>query len=180
MKRFLFALLGIIVPTMVFCAQEASYLIGPSDQLDISVWGEETLSRQVTVRSDGFISLPLVGDLMAAEKTPPQLQKEIETILSKYIKEPHAAVIVREPRSKRFYVQGQVNQPGEYILDRGMTIAQVITRAGGFNQWADSGSIVILRNQAAGQQRLVVNYNKVIKGTTENVMIMPGDTVIVP
>ncbi|HOW99495.1 MAG TPA: polysaccharide biosynthesis/export family protein [Deltaproteobacteria bacterium] len=180
MKRFLFALLGIIVPTMVFCAQEASYLIGPSDQLDISVWGEETLSRQVTVRSDGFISLPLVGDLMAAEKTPPQLQKEIETILSKYIKEPHAAVIVREPRSKRFYVQGQVNQPGEYILDRGMTIAQVITRAGGFNQWADSGSIVILRNQASGQQRLVVNYNKVIKGTTENVMIMPGDTVIVP
>lgn len=180
MKKFLFAMLGIIIPTIVLCAQEASYVIGPSDQLDINVWGEETLSRQIMVRSDGFISLPLVGDLMAAEKTPPQLQKEIETILSKYIKEPHCAVIVREPKSKRFYVQGQVNQPGEYILDRAMTIAQVITRAGGFNQWADSGNIVILRNLKGGPSRLVVDYNKVIKGARENIMILPGDTVIVP
>jgi polysaccharide biosynthesis/export protein len=180
MKKFLFAMLGIIIPTMVFCAQEASYLIGPSDQLDITVWGEETLSRQVMVRSDGFISMPLVGDLMAADKTPPQLQKEIETILKKFIKEPHVAVIVKEPRSKRFYVQGQVNQPGEYILDRAMTIAQAITRAGGFNQWADSGSIVVLRALKTGQIRLVVDYSKVIKGSGENIMIMPADTVIVP
>jgi polysaccharide biosynthesis/export protein len=180
MNKFLFVLIGIIIPTMVLCADEATYVIGPSDQLEISVWGEDSLSRQVTVRSDGFISLPLVGDLMAAEKTPPQLQQEIETILAKYIKQPHCAVIVREPKSKRFYVQGQVNTPGEFILDRAMTITQVITRAGGFNQWADPGSIVILRVQKSGPPRILVNYNKVLKGKSENVVVMPGDTVIVP
>jgi polysaccharide biosynthesis/export protein len=180
MKKLLFAVLGIIIPTMVFCAQEASYLIGPSDQLEISVWGEENLSRQVSVRSDGFISLPLVGDLQAEGKTPPQLQREIETILAKFIKQPHAAVIIREPRSKRFYVQGQVNQPGEYILDRAMTITQVVTRAGGFNQWADTGGVIILRSEKDKQVRLYVNYNKVIKGAQENILIQPGDTVIVP
>ncbi|HNY65401.1 MAG TPA: polysaccharide biosynthesis/export family protein [Deltaproteobacteria bacterium] len=179
MKKIVFAMLGVLIPMVLF-ASEASYTIGPSDQLEISVWGEENLSRQVVVRSDGFISLPLVGDLLAEGKTPPQLQREIETILAKYIKQPHAAVIIREPRSKRFYVQGQVNQPGEYILDKAMTITQVITRAGGFNQWADTGGVVVLRNQKEGQVRLPVNYNKIIKGAHENILIQPGDTVIVP
>lgn len=179
MKKILLAMVGILIP-LALMAQEASYLIGPSDQLEISVWGEDNLSRQVTVRSDGYISLPLAGDLQATDKTPPQLQKEIETILAKYIKEPHCAVIIREPRSKRFYVQGQVNTPGEYILDRAMTITQVITRAGGFNQWADTGSIVVLRNEKNEQKRIQVNYAKVLKGKSENIFIQPGDTVIVP
>ncbi|HQI02225.1 MAG TPA: polysaccharide biosynthesis/export family protein, partial [Deltaproteobacteria bacterium] len=152
----------------------------PSDLLEISVWGEDNLSRQLAVRSDGYISLPLAGELMAAEKTPAQLQMEIETILAKYIKEPHCAVIVREPRSKRFYVQGQVAQPGEYILDHDMTLTQVVSRAGGFNQWADTGNIVVLRTENKKQKRINVNYNKIIKGKIDNIVILPGDTVIIP
>lgn len=179
MKNIFLILLGIIIP-LTATAEEASYLIGPSDLLDISVWGEETLSRQVAVRSDGYISLPLAGDLQASEKTPPQLQKEIETILAKYIKEPHCAVIIREPRSKRFYVQGQVNQPGEYVLDRTMTLTQVISRAGGFNQWAETDDIVVLRTEKNEQVRLEVDYDKIIKGKRENIFIQPGDTVVVP
>ncbi len=179
MKNIFLILLGIIIP-LTATAEEASYLIGPSDLLDISVWGEETLSRQVAVRSDGYISLPLAGDLQASEKTPPQLQKEIETILAKYIKEPHCAVIIREPRSKRFYVQGQVNQPGEYVLDRTMTLTQVISRAGGFNQWAETDDIVVLRTEKNEQVRLEVDYDKIIKGKRENILIQPGDTVVVP
>lgn len=179
MKKFFLALIGILIPLVIF-AQEASYLIGPSDLLEISVWGEDNLSRQLAVRSDGYISLPLAGELQAADKTPAQLQKEIEKILAKYVKEPHCAVIVREPRSKRFYVQGQVARPGEYILDRDMTITQVISTAGGFNQWADTGSIVVLRTENKIQKRINVNYNKIIKGKVDNVFIKPGDTVIIP
>jgi len=179
MKNLVAILVGILIP-LTAIAEDASYLIGPSDLLEISVWGEEPLSRQVTVRSDGYISLPLAGDLRASEKTPPQLQKEIEIILAKYIKEPHCAVIIREPRSKRFYVQGQVNQPGEYVLDRTMTLTQVISRAGGFNQWADTGDIVVLRSEKNEQIRIEVDYNKIIKGKRENILIQPGDTVVVP
>lgn len=179
MKNIFLILLCICMPLTV-TAEEASYLIGPSDLLDISVWGEDTLSRQVTVRSDGYISLPLAGDLRATDKTPPQLQKEIEIILAKFIKEPHCAVIIREPRSKRFYIQGQVNTPGEYILDRTMTLTQVISRAGGFNQWADTGSIIVLRTEKNEQIRLEVDYNKIIKGKRENIFIQAGDTVVVP
>ena len=84
MKRFLFVLVGILVP-LVVSAQEAQYLIGESDLLEVSVWGEETLSRQVTVRSDGYISLPLAGDLKAADKTPSQLQGDIESAIAKYV-----------------------------------------------------------------------------------------------
>jgi len=111
--------------------QERPYLIGPSDVLDISVWGEAALSRQVTVRTDGFISLPLVGDIAAVGKSPSQLQKGIENSLMKFIKDPHCAVIVVEPRSKRFYVEGQVVRPGFFLLDQDMNLTQAISLAGG-------------------------------------------------
>jgi polysaccharide export outer membrane protein len=153
MRKCLFVMVGIFLPLVVF-AQDASYLIGPSDILDVSVWGEESLSRQVTVRTDGFISLPLAGDLKASEKTPAELQKDIEAVLSKFIKQPHAAVIVREPRSKRFYVMGEVAHPGEFIQDSDLTLTQVISRAGGFTQWADTSCIVILRSDKEGQKRI--------------------------
>jgi polysaccharide biosynthesis/export protein len=179
MKKIFLIIIGILIPLAVM-AQGASYIIGPSDLLEISVWGEDNLSRQLTVRSDGYISLPLAGEIMAADKTPAQLQKEIEAILAKYVKEPHCAVIVREPKSKRFYVQGQVARPGEYILDHEMTLTQVISTAGGFNQWADTGDIIVLRYQNKAQTRINVNYNKIIKGKVENILIQPGDTVIIP
>ncbi|HOO45996.1 MAG TPA: polysaccharide biosynthesis/export family protein, partial [Deltaproteobacteria bacterium] len=136
MKNIVIALALFMIPIHA-SALDADYLIGPSDLLDISVWGEENLSRQVVVRTDGYISLPLVGDIQAAEKTPAKLQKDIEAVLAKFIKDPHCAVIVMEPRSKRFYIEGQVNAPGEYILDRDMYLTQVIPRAGGFTEWAD-------------------------------------------
>ncbi len=179
MKRIILTVIGIVFPLMISAA-DATYLIGPSDLLDISVWGEEALSRQVAVRSDGYISLPLAGDLLAADKTPPQLQKEIEASLTKFLKEPHCAVIVREPRSKRIYVQGQVTQPGEFILDREMTVTQVISMARGFTQWADTDDIIILRSTKGVQERLIIDYDRIIKGKDDNILIKPGDTIIIP
>ncbi|MDT8273857.1 MAG: polysaccharide biosynthesis/export family protein [Desulfomonilia bacterium] len=161
-------------------AQVADYSIGPTDLLEISVWGEDNISRQVIVRSDGFISLPLVGDIKAAEKTPSQLQEDIEKALLAYIKDPRCAVIVIEPRSKRFYIDGQVTRPGQYTLDTDMSLVQVISMAGGFTEWAKRKSIVILRNEGAKQKRFTVDYTKIIKGAIEDLSIRPGDTIIVP
>jgi polysaccharide export outer membrane protein len=161
-------------------AQEASYSIGASDLLEISVWGEQNLTRQVTVRNDGFISLPLAGDILAAGKTPPQLKKDIETILTKYIKDPRCAVIVIEPRSKRFYIQGQVVRPGQYTLDQELYLTQVIPIAGGFTEWAEQADIVILRIEGDKKTRFYVDYKKILKGKIEDLPIKPGDTIIVP
>ncbi|MGC9324462.1 MAG: polysaccharide biosynthesis/export family protein [Desulfomonilia bacterium] len=161
-------------------AQEANYIIGPTDLLEISVWGEDSISRQVIVRSDGFISLPLIGDIKASDKTPPELQKDIEKSLLAFIKDPRCAVIVLEPRSKRLYIEGQVNQPGQYTLDRDMTLIQVISMAGGFTEWADRSSIIILRTEGSKKNRFTVNYKKIIKGTVEDIAIRPGDTIVVP
>jgi polysaccharide export outer membrane protein len=178
-KRTLLLLVLIMVPPIIR-AQEASYSIGASDLLEISVWGEQNLTRQVTVRNDGFISLPLAGDILAAGKTPPQLKKDIETILTKYIKDPRCAVIVIEPRSKRFYIQGQVTRPGQYTLDQDLYLTQVIPLAGGFTEWADQGDIVILRIEGDKKTRLYVDYKKILKGKVEDILIKPGDTIIVP
>lgn len=161
-------------------AQEKPYLIGASDLLDVSVWGEQGLSRQVSVRTDGFISLPLIGDIAAVGKTPAQLQKDVETALMKYLKEPHCAIIVVEPRSKRFYVEGLVAHPGFFLLDRDLYLSQAISLAGGFTEWADRGSIVIMRIEDGKQKRIRANYNRIIKGKSPDVQILPGDTIIVP
>jgi polysaccharide export outer membrane protein len=172
---FLFAILPVGA-----MALESTYLIGASDLLEISVWGEQNLSRQVTVRSDGFISLPLVGDVEAAGKTPPQLKADLESGLSKFIKDPRCAVIVLEPRSKRYFVQGQVTRPGQYTLDQQLTLSQVIPIAGGFTEWADEGNIVILRAEGEKKIRMEVDFSRIIKGKAEDVPIKPGDTIIVP
>ena len=179
MEKILLLLVCLLMPLSIY-AQEGGYIIGPSDLLEISVWGEESLSRQVTVRIDGYISMPLVGDIQAATKAPSVLQKDIETVLMKFIKDPHCAVIILEPRSKRFYIQGQVSAPGEYILDRDMYLTQVIPRSGGFTQWADKSDIIILRYKDNEQIRLTVNYNKILNGKQQDVSIRPGDTIIVP
>ena len=181
MKKYVLCFsLWMIFPLSLWAAQEASYSIGASDLLEISVWGEQNLSRQVTVRSDGFISLPLAGDILAAGKTPPQLKKDIEGMLTKYIKDPRCAVIVIEPRSKRFYIQGQVVRPGQFTLDQDLSLTQVVPLAGGFTEWADAGAIVILRVDGDKKKRIKVDYDKILKGKSDDIPIRPGDTIIVP
>ena len=180
MKRHVVCLFLFVFLPVSLMALESSYLIGASDLLEISVWGEETLSRQVTVRSDGFISLPLVGDVETAGRTPSQLKTDLESRLSKFIKDPRCAVIVLEPRSKRYYVQGQVAQPGQFTLDKELTLTQIIPIAGGFTEWADEDNIVILREEGEKKIRMEVDFSRIIKGKAEDVPIKPGDTIIIP
>jgi len=166
--------------SLVAWAQEPEYRIGPSDLLEISVWGEQTLSRQVTVRADGFISMPLLGDVAVSGKTTAQVKEELESRLARFIKDPRCAVIVVEQRSKRFYVQGQVARPGQYTLDQGLSLTQVIPIAGGFTQWADKDDIVILRGETDAKTRITVDFDRIVKGKDQDIPIQPGDTIIVP
>jgi polysaccharide export outer membrane protein len=161
-------------------AANTNYIIGESDSLEVSIWGEPALSRQVTVRPDGLISLPLIGEVKAYGKTPIELQGTIEQALSKYVKDPKCVVIVLEPKSKQIYVDGKVVNPGQFVLDKDIYLSQVISLAGGFTEWADKGSITILRTEGGKRSPIKADYNKIIKGKIPDIKLMPGDTIVVP
>jgi len=164
-------------------SSEDSYIIGADDVLAVNVWKEAEVSRTVTVRSDGKISLPLLGDLQASGRSPKQLQDEIGGKLSAYISDPEVTVIVQEIRSHRFNVLGQVGRPGSYLLTNSTTVLDAIALAGGFRDFAKQKSIYVLRSNPDGTKtRLPFNYKDVIKGNNpeQNVKLEPHDTVVVP
>jgi polysaccharide biosynthesis/export protein len=160
-----------------------SYVIGNDDVLSISVWKEPDLTRPVPVRSDGKISLPLVGDVQAAGRTPGQLEQDIAAKLQGFITNPQVTVIVQEIKSQNFNVLGQVTKPGSYPLAAGTTVVDAIATAGGFRDFAKKKSIYVLReNPGGGQSRIIFNYHEFLKGKniTQNIKLKPHDTVVVP
>jgi polysaccharide biosynthesis/export protein len=162
---------------------DATYIIGNDDVLSIYVWKEPDLSKDVTVRTDGRISLPLVGELQATGRTPPELELDIAARLKSYITDPEVTVIVKEIKSKNFNILGQVNKPGSFPLTSGMTIIDAIATAGGFRDFAKRKSIYVLReNSVGGHSRIPFNYEKFIKGKSpsQNIQLMPHDTIVVP
>jgi polysaccharide biosynthesis/export protein len=168
-------------PTVV--PVDEAFVIGADDVLGINVWKEAEVSRTVTVRSDGKISLPLLGELQAQGKTPKQLQEEIRSKLSAFISEPEVTLIIQEVRSHRFNVLGQVQHPGSYVLTSSMTVLDAIALAGGFRDFAKQKAIYVLRSNPDGTQvRLAFNYREVVKGdkVKQNVRLENHDTVVVP
>jgi polysaccharide export outer membrane protein len=159
------------------------YMIGPDDLLAVNVWKEPEISRNVVVRPDGRISLPLVGDLRASGRTPVQLRDDIKGMLLNYLASPEVTVIVQEARSQKFNILGEVEHPGSYPLGRSMTVLDAIAVAGGLRDFAKSGKIYVLRIKDDGSRaRLQFNYKEVIKGQSlsQNVELRPRDTVFVP
>jgi len=162
---------------------DSSYVIGANDVLAINVWKEPDISRSVPVRSDGKISLPLVGELQASGQTPRQLEQEISTRLKNYISEPEVTVIVTDSKSQKVNILGMVSKPGAYLLTSSTTILDAIAMAGGFKDFAKQKSIYVLRQVPDGtQKRLPFNYKEVIKGQNpeQNIRLQAGDTVVVP
>jgi polysaccharide export outer membrane protein len=160
-----------------------TYVIGGDDVLSINVWKEPDLTRSITVRSDGKISLPLIGDVQAAGRTPAQLEQDIAVNLRNYITDPQVTVIVQEMRSQKFNIFGQVNKPGSYPLAAGTTIVDALALAGGFRDFAKKKSVYILRQNPQGEEsRIPFNYQEFIKGKNvgQNIKIKPHDTIIVP
>ena len=159
------------------------FIIGAGDVLSINVWKEETLSRVIPVRSDGRISLPLVGELQASGRTPKQLESELRTKLKDFVSEPEVTVIVQEIKSQKFNVLGMVMKPGSYALTNPTTVLDAIAQAGGFRDFAKQKAIYVLRQAPDGSQaRLPFNYKEVVKGqkSAQNVILQPNDTIVVP
>ena len=164
-------------------AHDDTYVIGKDDVLSINVWKEAEISRSVPVRSDGRISLPLVGEVQAAGNTPLKLEQDITAKLKNYIAEPEVTVIVQQVNSQKFNILGMVNKPGLYPITNSPTVLDAIAIAGGFRDFAKQKSIYILRQNPDGTQtRIPFNYKDVVKGknTEQNIKLQPRDTVVVP
>lgn len=162
---------------------DRSYVIGDDDVLTIDVWNEHDLKQSVPVRPDGKISLPLIGDVQAAGRTPSQLQGDIAAKLHTYITRPDVTVVVQEIRSKKFNILGRVIKPGAYPLSSTTTVLDAIAVAGGFQDFAKQKEIYVLRPiTGGGESRVPFNYKDVIKGKNlkENITLEPNDTIVVP
>jgi polysaccharide export outer membrane protein len=162
---------------------DSSFIIGNDDVLAINVWKEPDLSRSTQVRSDGKISLPLVGEIHAAGRTPVQLEGDITTKLLNYIAKPEVTVMVSQINSKKFNIVGQVIRPGSYSLALAPTVMDAIATAGGLRDFAKQKTIYILRqNSGGGESRIAFNYKDFIKGknVSQNIKLEPHDTVVVP
>ena len=162
---------------------DSEYVIGNDDLLSINVWKETEVSRALPVRSDGKISLPLVGEVQAAGQTPLQLEEEIANKLRSYITDPVVTVMVQESNSERYNILGQVAKPGSYSLAITTSVLDAIANAGGFRDFAKKKGIYILRRNSKDEEiRIPFNYTDVIKGKRpeQNIRLQPNDTVVVP
>jgi polysaccharide biosynthesis/export protein len=159
----------------------SDYVIGADDVLRISVWKEPDLSEILPVRPDGKISMPLLNDIPAAGLTPLQLKDSITEKLKKFIADPRVTVVVTAMNSQRVFVSGEVVHSGPIQLLPHMTMLQALSQAG-FNQFANLKGIYLLRTENGKQQRIAFNYKEVIKGNhpEQNIMLKPGDTIVVP
>ncbi|MEO8341303.1 MAG: polysaccharide biosynthesis/export family protein, partial [Nitrospirota bacterium] len=150
-----------------------------------TVWKNADLSKQVQVRPDGRISLPLLGDISAVAKTPVQLTEEISAGLRAYMESPTVSIMVKEVNSYQIYVLGEVNKPGKYPLKSKTTLLQGITVAGGFTAMAARNKIVIFRFSTKGGEgltKLKASYDDIVvrDGSSQNMELKPGDQIVVP
>lgn len=170
-----------ITPPADPTAMASQFILGPADVIHIGVWKNADLTQTVTIGPDGFISLPLLGDLHVAGMTANQLAQDLKTKLSSYMTNAQVTVSMVEIHSRQVFVTGQVGKPGGYSLVAPISVLQLIAQAGGLNTFANRKDIVILRGTGGQMQRLKFNYNDAVRGDPkQNISLQPGDTVIVP
>ena len=165
-------------------AVSSEYVIGAEDVLDITVWRNPDLSRQVQVRPDGRFSMPIIRDVIAVGKTPTKLAEEMTNRLKEYVQNPVVAVTLKEVNSSNIFLLGEVANPGKYPLKSKTTLLQGITIAGGFKETAARNQIVIFRftDVAPGLKRFTASYDDIVlrSGIADNFELKPGDTLVVP
>lgn len=158
------------------------YLIQPGDVLEVSVWNEDSLLKQVLVRPDGGISYPLVGDVHAAGKPIPEIQGIIAEKLAKYIPDPVVSVAIQQLNGNKIYVIGQVLHAGEFVATRYMDVIQALSLAGGMTPYAAENKISILRRNGSKLSSIPFRYGDIEKGENlqQNIILQSGDVVLVP
>jgi polysaccharide biosynthesis/export protein len=161
---------------------QEKYLLGPEDVIEVSVWKEPDMTKQLVVQPDGKIYYPLVGEIRAAGKTVKQLQEEISKRLEKFVTDASVTVILLRTQYYKFYVTGKVNKPGEFLVGRPTSVLQAIAMAGGLTPFASPKNIKVVR-KAGGQDEVYnFDYKDVSRGQLlyQNIILQPGDTVVVP
>jgi polysaccharide export outer membrane protein len=170
---------GPVKPTSlpVSAVDNDTYILGADDVIVVQVWREQDLSGPHTIRPDGKITMPLIKEIQAGGLTPNKVAEAITTALSKFVNSPDVAVSVDAVRSRRYFVDGEINRPGAYPLATPTTVFEAITMAGGFREFANKKHIIILR----GDKRLKFNWSEVLKGKnlTQNINLENGDRVMV-
>jgi polysaccharide biosynthesis/export protein len=158
------------------------YVIGVQDVLSIVFWRDKEMSADVVVRPDGKISLPLLNEVQAAGFTPEQLRANLTEAAAKFVEEPTATVVVKEIHSRNVYITGNVAKPATYPLSADMNVLQLIALAGGLQEYADAKNILVIRTEDGRQQYHKFNYKEVVKQVhpEQNIVLKPGDTVVVP
>jgi polysaccharide biosynthesis/export protein len=158
------------------------YVIGPNDRLSVVFWREKELSADVIVRPDGKISLPLLNDVHASGLTPDQLRLRVADEAKRYVTDPMPTVVVTEIHSRKVFITGEIEKPGEYELNGPTTVLQLIAMAGGVREYADKEKILILRQEDGKEIGRRFNYKDVLaqRNMQQNILLKPGDTVVVP
>jgi polysaccharide export outer membrane protein len=160
----------------------ADYVIGPGDVLSIVFWRDNEMSQEVVVRPDGKISMPLLNDVDAAGRTPEQLRRRLSEAASELIEAPSVAVVVKAINSRFVYITGKVAKAGPYPIQGSLSVLQLIATAGGVAEYANSKNIVIMRSEGGQTKSFKFNYKDVInqRRVEQNILLKPGDTVVVP
>lgn len=159
------------------------YELGPEDVLDISVWREDTLKGSYLVRPDGYISFPLAGEVRAEGRTASEVKADITDKLKKFLSDPVVSVTVVRIAAQKIYVIGRVARPGEFVSGRYIDVLQALSMAGGLTPFASPNDIRIMRKLTGGKQVVIgFRYNDVVKGKNleQNIILKPGDVVVVP
>jgi polysaccharide export outer membrane protein len=160
----------------------ADYVIGPTDVLSVVFWREDKLSGEVVVRPDGKVSLPLINDIQAAGLTPLQFRDKLAEAARRFLEDPVVSVSLRQVNNNRVFITGQVANPGAVSLAGPTTVLQLIAMAGGLNEFADRKRIVVTRVERGTTTSHTFNYEDVLKGKNlpQNIVLKPGDTIVVP
>ncbi len=163
-------------------AKESYYQIGPNDALNIFVWKEPDLTQDITVMPDGRIIFPMIGEVMAKGKSVVELKDIITEKLKTYVSNPEVTVMVRQSNSRTIYTIGKLLRPGPYSLAPDMTVLQALSTAGGFTEWAETKYVKVVRRVKNKETMYLFNYQDFIEGKNlgQNIMLEPGDTIVVP
>jgi polysaccharide export outer membrane protein len=184
MKNFFlgFILLLFFSFTVEVFASPVVFHIGPGDLLEISVWKDESLSREVIVPPDGIISFPLIGDINVNNMTVGNLRNKVKKKLSSFIPDATVTVMIKEINSLKAYVIGKVNDPGEFPISIDTTVMQILSKAGGLNPFASESKIQIFRRVQGKTVRIPFNYKQVENGKKleQDIILQRGDVVVVP
>lgn len=160
---------------------QADYRLGVDDVVEVAVWKDPALSATVPVRPDGKISLPMVGDLLVVDRTPRDVEQEVQGKLKGFLADPIVSVMVKEVKAGRFFVLGEVIHPGSYPLTHHLTILQALALAGGPTEYARRGRMMLIRMSREGRaERFQVNYDAVVRGKADAIRLLAGDTLYIP